>query len=195
MNAEARHIKDETVILERIRSNDENALRLLYQLHYTMVLNMVLRNSGSHEDARDVYQEAMIALYQQVKHKSLVLRCKLRTYIYAIARRLWLNRLREKARMTTSFTDIESVIDLQPEDESFIESHEQRYRYMNECLEKLGEPCATILKDYYTRKMSMQVIAEKMGYTNADNAKNQKYKCLMRLKKLFYRKRTGGQNI
>jgi len=28
-------------------------------------------------------------------------------------------------------------------------------------------------------------IAADFGYTNSDNAKNQKYKCLMRLKKIF----------
>jgi hypothetical protein len=50
----------------------------------------------------------------------------------------------------------------------------------------MGEPCKTILEDYYIRKMSMQDISEKFGYTNAENAKNQKYKCLMRLKKLFF---------
>jgi len=32
----------------------------------------------------------------------------------------------------------------------------------------------------------MQEICERFGYTNADNAKNQKYKCLMRLRKLFF---------
>jgi hypothetical protein len=32
----------------------------------------------------------------------------------------------------------------------------------------------------------MDEIAEKFGYTNSDNAKNQKYKCLQRLKKYFF---------
>ena len=50
----------------------------------------------------------------------------------------------------------------------------------------LGEPCRTILEDYYVNKLSMMEICEKFGYTNADNAKNQKYKCLMRLKKMFF---------
>ena len=37
-------------------------------------------------------------------------------------------------------------------------------------------------------KKSMEEIAKSFGYTNADNAKNQKYKCLMRLKKIFFTK-------
>jgi hypothetical protein len=42
----------------------------------------------------------------------------------------------------------------------------------------------------------MDDITEKFGYTNADNAKNQKYKCLKRLKKTFFEvyQKTGNNN-
>jgi predicted DNA-binding protein YlxM (UPF0122 family) len=55
---------------------------------------------------------------------------------------------------------------------------------------ELGEPCCTLIQDYYWQDLSMETIAEKFGYTNADNAKNQKYKCLQRLKKYFFSKYT-----
>ena len=51
---------------------------------------------------------------------------------------------------------------------------------------KIGEPCKSILEAYYIQKLPMQQIASDFGYTNADNAKTQKYKCLVRLKKLFF---------
>ena len=50
----------------------------------------------------------------------------------------------------------------------------------------LGEPCKSLLEAFYLKKKSMQEIAGSFGYTNSENAKNQKYKCLMRLKKLFF---------
>jgi hypothetical protein len=53
-------------------------------------------------------------------------------------------------------------------------------------MSSLGEPCKSLLEAYYLQKKSMLEIAGDFGYTNADNAKNQKYKCLMRLKKLFF---------
>ncbi len=59
---------------------------------------------------------------------------------------------------------------------------------MEQSLNSLGEPCRSLLKAYYLETKSMVEIAGDFGYTNADNAKNQKYKCLMRLKKIF------GQN-
>jgi len=57
---------------------------------------------------------------------------------------------------------------------------------MEMALQRLGEPCRGLLEAYYLQKRNMQDIADDYGYTNADNAKNQKYKCLVRLKKLFF---------
>jgi len=61
-----------------------------------------------------------------------------------------------------------------------------QFTKMEGALKLLGEPCKTIIEDYYINNMSMQEICERFGYTNADNAKTQKYKCLQRLKKLFF---------
>ena len=57
---------------------------------------------------------------------------------------------------------------------------------MEKAISSLGEPCKSLIEAFYIQKRSMQDIANQFGYTNADNAKNQKYKCLMRLKKLFF---------
>jgi DNA-directed RNA polymerase specialized sigma24 family protein len=66
------------------------------------------------------------------------------------------------------------------------EERDRQFDLMADSLDRLGEPCRTLLDDFYIQHMSMQDITEKFGYTNADNAKTQKYKCLMRLKRLFF---------
>ena len=57
---------------------------------------------------------------------------------------------------------------------------------MEAAMAKVGEPCKSLLEAYYIQKKHMIEIAADFGYTNADNAKTQKYKCLVRLKKLFF---------
>ena len=61
-----------------------------------------------------------------------------------------------------------------------------QFNKMGDALKLLGEPCKTIIEDFYINNRSMKEICEDFGYTNADNAKTQKYKCLQRLKKLFF---------
>ena len=74
------------------------------------------------------------------------------------------------------------------EDLKEFDEKEAEIEKMNNSLIDLGEPCSELIKDFYINKLSMEQIAEKFGYTNADNAKTQKYKCLQRLKKIFFEK-------
>jgi RNA polymerase sigma factor (sigma-70 family) len=66
------------------------------------------------------------------------------------------------------------------------EEREIHFDTLNAAMEELGEPCRSLLKAFYNEDKSMQDIARIFGYTNPDNAKTQKYKCLTRLKKIFY---------
>ncbi len=56
---------------------------------------------------------------------------------------------------------------------------------MEQAMGKIGEPCKSLLDAYYLQKKSMQDIAAEFGYTNADNAKTQKYKCLDKVKEII----------
>jgi hypothetical protein len=73
--------------------------------------------------------------------------------------------------------------------EDEMENHEKKnhdFLLMENALQKIGEPCKSLLEAFYIEKKSMPEIAATFGYTNADNAKTQKYKCLVRLKKIFF---------
>jgi RNA polymerase sigma factor (sigma-70 family) len=174
----------EQKLLEGLACNDRKAIETIYKQHYNMVQSLVLNNSGYPDDARDVFQEAMIVLYEKVRSGSFELNCQLKTYLYSVCRRLWLKRLNQMQRISP---EVESLGETVPvEDE--LERHEQRnqdFLVMEQSLNNLGEPCRSLLKAYYLGKKNMVEIAGDFGYTNADNAKNQKYKCLMRLKKIF----------
>jgi RNA polymerase sigma factor (sigma-70 family) len=174
----------EQQLLEGLALNDRKAIETIYKQHYNMVQALVLNNSGYPDDARDIFQEAMIVLYEKTRSGSFELNCQLKTYLYSVCRRLWLKRLGQLQR---SFSEVEQLQDTVPvEDE--VERHDQRnrnFQVMEESLNSLGEPCRSLLKAYYLEMKTMVEIACDFGYTNADNAKNQKYKCLMRLKKIF----------
>ena len=150
-----------------------------------MVLQLVVMNNGTEDDAKDVFQESVIVLYDKVKGGNFELSSQLKTFIYSVCRRLWLKRLTYKSRNSGSLKDFEDVLPVEQD----IEIHEEKdrqFKQMEVALGHLGEPCRTIIEDFYINNKSMQEICIKFGYTNADNAKNQKYKCLQRLKKIFF---------
>jgi len=175
---------DELILLE-IRRNNEAAIRELYKTHYPMIFNLICSNNGTEQEAKDIYQETIIAFYERVQQQDFVLTCKIKTYLYAVARRLWLKRLWEKKRFDQNIDEKETFLGIENEIQD-AEERERIYNQMKKSLEALGEPCRSIIEDFYIRDMTMDHIRMKFGYTNTDNAKNQKYKCLQRLKKLFF---------
>ncbi|WP_316789476.1 sigma-70 family RNA polymerase sigma factor [Pedobacter frigoris] len=175
---------DREVVLG-ILNNSEDALNKLYSGYFPMVLQFILNNNGDEDDAKDVYQEGIIVLYNKIKSGKFELSSKLKTYIYSVCRRIWLKKLSQQSRKTSNIADFEDIIAVEEE----VEQHEEKDRQfekMQSALVHLGEPCKTIIQDFYINNLSMQDICEKFGYTNTDNAKTQKYKCLQRLKKLFF---------
>ena len=182
---------DEALVAS-VRSGDDRALERLYRQHYPMVAQLVRTNSGSDDEAKDIYQEAVIVFYEKAKQPEFVLTCQVKTYLYAVSRRLWLKRLAERNRFATPFADTETwppegaAVAETPRDERWALGQEERYHSMEAALHQLGEPCRSLLEGFYLREQSMTDLMHEHGYANTDTAKTQKYKCLGRLRKLLF---------
>lgn len=178
-------VPEDSEVILGILNDSKKTLEGIYKAYFPMVLQLVITNNGSEDDAKDIFQESVIVLYDKVKSGNFELNSKLKTFLYSVCRRLWLKRLSVKSRSSGNITDFEEVIAVEHD----LEHHEEKdrqFRQMDLALSHLGEPCKTIIEQFYMQNKSMQEICEAFGYTNADNAKNQKYKCLQRLKKLFF---------
>ncbi len=179
-----KEVQNEKLLLEGLAKNDRKAIETIYKENYNMVQALIVNNNGSPDDAKDVFQEAMVVLYEKVKTGVFELNCQIKTYVYSVCRRLWLKRLVHYNRFTLNDGNEETIAI-----EEDLEDHERKdleYSLMEKAMGSIGEPCKSLLEAFYLQKRNMQEIASSFGYTNADNAKNQKYKCLVRLKKLFF---------
>ena len=184
--------EQEKALLEGLAANETDAIETIYRENYLIIQSFIVKNNGYPEDAKDIFQEAMIVLFEKAKLDSFVLSCQIKTYLYSVCKRLWLKRLQQQSKYYPAFELLKETV--QVEDE--IEAHEKLntdFNLMENALNKIGEPCKSILEAYYIQKKSMPEIADAFGYTNADNAKTQKYKCLMRLKKTFFAQYKNGE--
>ncbi|MGK7393944.1 MAG: RNA polymerase sigma factor [Candidatus Cyclobacteriaceae bacterium M3_2C_046] len=168
-------MKDQEVIA-RISKGDERALDYLYKKYYRMMVKLVMSNSGTEQDAKDIYQDALIVFWQKVASGNLVLTSKISTYLYSICLNLWRKELDRKSRLSNEEKDGISYID---------DERQERIKIMHECINELGENCKNILTYYYFDGLSMNDIAQKLGYANTDTAKTKKYKCKKKLDQLI----------
>ena len=188
MNAENKEIE----LLKGLALGDKKAVETIYKDNFNMVQSLVINNNGTAQEAKDIFQEAMIVLLEKSRSKNFELNCQIKTYVYSVSRRIWLKRLQQHNRYSN---EVESMVATVPveEDVEEYEKRDQEFVMMEKAIASLGEPCKGLIEAFYIQKRNMQDIASQFGYTNADNAKNQKYKCLMRLKKLFFAQYKNGK--
>ena len=177
----------EEQLIEALRLDDNRALSVLYKLYFGSINHFIITNNGSEDDAKDIFQEAIIVFYQKVKDQNFVLNCKIKTYLYSVSRLMWLKKIKNAKSIVGNINDMEEFITIDENQQAEIEEQEAKYSKMAIAMGGLGEPCKSLIEDFYINQLSMVEIAEKFGYTNADNAKTQKYKCLMRLIKMFFK--------
>jgi len=175
---------NERSLLQWLARSDKKAIETIYKDNFNSIQALIINNNGTGEDAKDIFQEAMVVLYEKVQLSSFELNCQIKTFLYSVSRRLWLKRLIQMNRLNISESQ-EELISVD-EDVAEHEKRNQDFLMMEKALHSIGEPCKSLLEAFYMKKKTMQEIATSFGYTNAENAKNQKYKCLIRLKKLFF---------
>ncbi len=190
MSATLAFLNQDTRVLDMIRRGDEQGLVLLQRSSQKAVHSFIRRNSGTRDDAEDVLQESLVVLWERVRSGRFEQTAKLETFIFATANNIWLRRLARKKREVTGADPEETADpDLSPL-EVLIES-EQALR-VKDALRRLGEPCRTLLLLFYWEEESMDRIARRMGFANADTAKSKKYQCKKALQQLLQEYRTSN---
>jgi len=184
------HLKHENLLLRGLSRQESVSINAIYKEVFPSVLNMVTGYNGSHEDASDVFQEGMIILYEKSLDPDFELKSLLKTYLYAVCHRIWLKKWQKEKKTEEWLGENSQFIDNEEDWDRMMQLQEELTR-MELALSTLGEPCKSLIESYYFKKMPMVEIAIAFNYTNADNAKTQKYKCLMRLKKLFFQDKKG----
>jgi RNA polymerase sigma factor (sigma-70 family) len=167
-----------------IRINDENVLRALYQNNFPKVEQYVLKNNGSTEQAKDIFQDAFIALWRNVQLDKFTPENEtaLDGYLYRISKNKWLDYLRSgHYKKVVQMNDhmAEPLAPAMPEENEYINSIKQHFK-------QLGENCREVLARFYYHNESMRSIAATMGWTE-ETTRNNKYRCLQKLKAAIHK--------
>lgn len=173
---------NEGKIINYLRQDQqEKAFRRLYK-YFPKVEKHILINSGSKEEALDIFQDALIILYQKVQTLDENSPIKIDGFLVNTCKLLWSNELRKKKVRTgneTGLATLEFSDDIQEQIEK-----EEKYQAVENIIKQLGAKCKSILLMFYYKKVSMDAIAKKFGYKSVKSAKAQKYKCMENARKL-----------
>lgn len=178
--------QEEQSLFNRIRDGDMSALTTLYHENRAPINSLVTRNSGSRDDSDDILHEALIILWQRIRAGRFDLRAKMGTFLYATARNLWLRRLARRRQEPVADLASHEMADESP---SVLEvmAETEASAAVRRSLDRLPDPCRSLLIAYYWEELPMTLIAERFGLANAATAKAKKYQCKEQLKKILGR--------
>ncbi|AXT62499.1 sigma-70 family RNA polymerase sigma factor [Aquimarina sp. AD10] len=161
-------------ILKGIAAGDEQVLTLFYKKNLPYIRRYILQNSGNEEDVEDVFQDALVMIYQKLKTDSLELQSSLRTFFYAVCKNIWRNRLRKNKKivLAENIYDTADTIELKVQED--IENSEREHIYRKYFL-KLSDSCREVLNLLFQGN-SMKEIAKITGYTEGYTRKK-KFEC------------------
>lgn len=173
-----------------IKQNPNESLKLVYKTYQDEFVKWLkVSYSCDDEDAHDFFQETVIALYRNIVTGKLTeLTSSLKTYLFSIGKYIALKaKLKPKK---ANVEDMEQVANWSPDENLYlkqleVEELEGRKKRMLEGLQKLKDPCKSILFSYYYERLNLKQIAEKMGYNNSEVVKTQKYRCMGKFLKAF----------
>lgn len=162
-------------ILEGLKTSDSNVLEYVYKKYFPIVRFFVIKNSGTDEDAKDVFQEAIILIFKRLKDGTLDLTCAFKTYLYSVCRILWLRQLEKKKVRNEVVTDNQVFVQLDDEIEGQAEQQEQ-FRIYQKHFQLLHKDCQEILQ-LFLKKVPLKEIAQKMNIKSDKYLKKRKYDC------------------
>jgi len=169
--------------ISKIAEGDESVLAQVYQAHREEFMLWAQKSFRcSEEVAKDSYQVAFFIFYDNILTGKLThLTSSIKTYLFGIGKHKLFEQNRLEARYCQEVK--EELLGYDQSDNPYLKE-EEKFQQLEKGLEQLGSPCREIIEMKYYEQRSVEYIADKLGYKNISSAKNQKYKCMQRLKKL-----------
>ncbi|MEM1319169.1 MAG: sigma-70 family RNA polymerase sigma factor [Bacteroidota bacterium] len=167
--------------LQGIAVNDFATLQKIYKESLPEVAKYVKKNSGSFEDAKDVFQEGIMVIYRKIKADALTLTTSFHVYLFSVCKKIWLKKLSRKSGKSVPLDFVGDFASEENLDADITKA--RKWALFNKHLQQLAEECRKVLKLFFNGRSSKE-IAEEMDYTE-EYAKRKKYKCKIGLTKLI----------
>jgi RNA polymerase sigma factor (sigma-70 family) len=181
---EALHADHQRYVEEGFRQGDAARLRELYTRHAPTIVRWVQRNSGSEKDGQDIFQEAMVVLYERAVDPRFRLTAPVGAFLFRVCQNKWLQRLKQKSRLPTVSMEVpEQYKDALPLDPDPGAAQADCFRLLDATFAQLSELCRDLLT-LLQQGIAPAAVAEQLGMAEANTVYRRKHACIDRWRKL-----------
>ncbi|MDZ7741168.1 MAG: sigma-70 family RNA polymerase sigma factor [Bacteroidota bacterium] len=155
----------------------------IYDAYYPVLQNMVKSQGGEESEARDVFQDSMLIIYDKIRKDELILDCEFGTYLYAVWKNLWLKILKKKKQAYKREHDPGLMLVEEEWRKKDVDTYkEEHYILLRKHLEKLDKKCSELMSLYF-QHYSYREICELMGFRDIVQVRKKKHRCKEKLKR------------
>lgn len=147
----------------------------IYEKVFPAVTRFVAHHGGTLEDARDIFHDALVILYEMMINDKANVNTSYEAYLTGIAKHLWIRKFR-KDHQKIMLDACESEI-VFPEDQ-----FDQKDNKLLTLLELTGKKCLDLLRAFYYDRTSLDDISVSFGFSGVRSATVQKFKCIEKLR-------------
>lgn len=182
---EEKQLDHQINLITAIKANDSVALKSFYIANYRKTQALVLNNSGTEEDAKDVYQEAFIVVWNNIKNNKFIPlnETAIEGYLFSIGKNKWMDILKSTQFKKTNNTINETLLNEEVNEIYQEDIFDLKLKSTMNAFKNLGEPCKELLTNYYFEKKSLKDIAQILNIEET-TARNKKYRCMEKLRSL-----------
>jgi RNA polymerase sigma factor (sigma-70 family) len=181
------------ISIDKKQSGREALFMKLYQEAFPLVARHVSKMGGSFDEAKDIFQDALVLYYEKMQVSGVALKYTEKAYLFGIAKYLWIKRYKQNSnnvsldQQETSFTEVADFADTMYEEVSSIK--------LMRLLQQAGQKCMQLLSAFYYEKLDMETLAEQFGFSGPRSATVQKFKCLEKVKETVKEKSLRYEDI
>lgn len=168
--------------IEGLLKHDKKILDSIYKNFADRIQRHVSSNGGSTEDAKDVFQDALMVIYDKAKQPDFKLTAQFYTYLFGVARFIWDRKRKKKSNNTVTIPDDNRYMGEEDLEKNILQ--QERHNIYKTSFIKLGDFCQTILKLFYAEK-SMAEITTILSLKNEHTTRNRKYRCQKELEQII----------
>lgn len=150
-------------------------------------LRKIATKAIDEEVLEDIFQDAIIALYENILKDNFVLTVKIQTYVDRICYNMLLKYI--SSNKLGILVPINDEVFIPDGDDERDNSNENERIALENALEKMkqaGGNCYDLITQFWYHKKSISDLTTTIGYTNDVNTRNQKSKCQERLRKMAF---------
>lgn len=175
-------------VIRGIRLGNNQVIKKLYDDYFHYATAFVGNNGGELDDRKEIFQEALIALYSAALNPDFVIKTKVKFYLAGIVHNLWVNELenRKKTAILKQIRKAEVSNTLDDDFQQILKEKiylEEQYGKLDLALNSLGEDCKTLIDYTFFEKLKDKEISPLMNYS-LEFVRQKRSRCLKKLKKI-----------